>query len=92
MLLILNGNSENGAQVRNNLCYLIRLRHLIRAREKTIFLHACARCSELPSNISTMIGIYIFVERSSDLVGFWVLSEVVVRGRAHRESLLNIHL
>ena len=35
IVLILYGNSEIGAHVRNNLCYLIRLRHLIRSRAVT---------------------------------------------------------
>ena len=30
MLFILDGNSEIGAQVRSNLCYLIYIRYLIR--------------------------------------------------------------
>ena len=60
MVLILDGNSEIGAQVRSHLCYLIRL---MRSREVTnrefypkwlFFVHACATCSELPSNISIM--------------------------------------
>ena len=33
MVLILDGNSEMGAHVRSNLCYLISFRHLIRLRE-----------------------------------------------------------
>ena len=60
MVLILDGNSETGAYVRSNLCYLSCLSHLIRSRaiendffpSKTYFLQACAKCSELPSNIS----------------------------------------
>ena len=59
----LDGNLEIGAQVRSNLCDLIFLTHLIRSRADTnrifspkrpIFLNACATCSELPTNISTM--------------------------------------
>ena len=60
MVLILDGYSEIGAQVRSDLGYLICLRHLFKSRtvtnlkESHIFLHTCAKCSELPSNISTM--------------------------------------
>ena len=65
MELILDGNPEVGAQVRNILCYLICLRHLIRSRAVTnwifspkrpFYLHAFATYSELPSNICTMKG------------------------------------
>ena len=61
MVLILDANSEIGAHVERKLCHLICLRHLIRSREvtnpeKAIFLHACVTYSELPSNISSMIG------------------------------------
>ena len=61
---ILNGNSEIGAHVRSSLCYLIGLRLVIRPKavtnrfflssNRTIFLHACATCSELPSKKSTL--------------------------------------
>ena len=54
----------DGAQVRNNLCYLNCLRNLIRSRAATnhiffllkylLSLHMCATRSELPSNINTM--------------------------------------
>ena len=63
VVLLLDGNSENGAHVRSNLSCLTCLRHLIRSRalsnqifssEKTLLLHACATCSELPSNKCTM--------------------------------------
>ena len=63
MVLILDGHSDIGARVRSNLCYLICLGHLVRSRAFTnlffllrkdiVFLHACAICSELPSNMST---------------------------------------
>ena len=33
VLVVLESNSEIGEQVRNNICYLICLRHLIRSRE-----------------------------------------------------------
>ena len=36
MVLILDGNSEIGAHVRSNLCYLIFLRHLIISRKSQI--------------------------------------------------------
>ena len=55
MLLISDGNSEIGAHVRSDLCYLICLRHLIKPSSVTnrifflpIFLHTCATYSELP--------------------------------------------
>ena len=67
MVLILYGNSEIDANVRRNLCYLICLRHLIRTSAGTkriftlkrtlIFYHACATCSKLPSNLSTMLTV-----------------------------------
>ena len=66
MLLILDGNSEIGAHVRSNHCYLIYLRKLIRSKtftnrfvfsKKTHFYSCvCAAFSELPSNISNMIN------------------------------------
>ena len=65
MVLILYGNSLRGAHVRRNICYLTCTRHLITSRavsqigdfypKRPIFLHACATCNELPSNISNMI-------------------------------------
>ena len=63
ILIILDGNSEIGSQGRSNLGYLICLRHLFGPRavknlvfffyKKTCFLHAGARCSELPSYVIT---------------------------------------
>ena len=63
-VLILDGNSEIGLHVILSQCYLICLRHLIGLKAATnriffplkrpIFLPACATCSELPSNISTL--------------------------------------
>ena len=51
---LLHSNSELGAHVRSNLCHFICFGHLIRLRavtnlKSTIFLHTCARYSELPS-------------------------------------------
>ena len=51
MLLILDGNSEIGAHLRNNLYYLIRLRHFNNSREfiirdffpENIYFAACMR-------------------------------------------------
>ena len=67
MVFILHGSSEIGAQVRSSFCYLICSRHLIRPRavinpyffssNRSIFLQACATCSEIPSEISTMATI-----------------------------------
>ena len=64
MVIILEGgDSEKGAHVRSNLCDLICLKHLTRLiavanrislSENTYFLHACATCSELPTNLSPM--------------------------------------
>ena len=64
MVLILDSISEIGAHAMSNVCYFICLRHLITSRAVTnrifspkrpIFLRGCATCSELPSNISSMI-------------------------------------
>ena len=55
---ILDDNSEIGAYVRSNLCYLICLRHLIRSRavKNQVFpLHARKTCSEIPSEISAKV-------------------------------------
>ena len=66
IVLVLDGNSEIGLHVTNNLYYLSCLRHLIRSRavtyrncenqkrQRPIFLYACATCYELPPNLSTM--------------------------------------
>ena len=68
VLIFIDGKSEIGVQLRRNICYLVSLRHLIRSRAVTnlilfsplrpIFLHACATCSELPSDIGTMHQTY----------------------------------
>ena len=64
MVLILDGNSKIGAHVKRNLCCSTCLRHLISSTaaqigyfypKRHIFLHGCATCYELPSNISTMV-------------------------------------
>ena len=57
MVLTLDGNSTIGSHLMSNLCYLICLWHLTISRvvTKPFFLHACSMCSELPSNISTMV-------------------------------------
>ena len=58
IVVVIDGNLEIGSHERKNLCYLICLRSLIRSRAGTnriFFLHACATCSELPSNIDTML-------------------------------------
>ena len=59
MVLIIDGNSKIGAHVRNHLCYLTCLRHLITTktvsnRTFSFFLLACATCSELSSIIRTL--------------------------------------
>ena len=59
MVLIWDGNSEISEHVRSNLCYFICLMHLIMSKHLQIryfFIHACATCYELSSNISTMYG------------------------------------
>ena len=72
-MLILDGNLETVADVKSNLCYLICLRHLIGSsavlnrgfffsEKKTIFLHACATCSEIPSNIVTIVVQFFFAQ------------------------------
>ena len=64
-----HGHSETGVRVWSEIGYLTCLRHLFRSRVATIkieffslkkryfFLHTCASCSKLPSNISTMPNI-----------------------------------
>ena len=57
MVLIIDGNSEEGAHVRSKLCYSISLRYLIRSsavKNRIFSPHACATYSELPFNIRTM--------------------------------------
>ena len=80
MRTFLDGNSEIGAQVRSNLYYLICLRRLNSSGQsqigffslkRPIFLHACTTCSELPSNISTMIFFCFFFM-------FFVIPEFVI--------------
>ena len=62
MKFMFNDNSEIGSHVRINLCYSICVRHLIRSRAETnrifserTFLKMCAKWSELPFNVSTML-------------------------------------
>ena len=67
--IILDGNSEIGAYVRSNLCYLMSLKQsqiTFVLTKKPIVLHACATCSELQSNLGTIsldgnseIGAYV---------------------------------
>ena len=40
MVIILDGNSDIGAHVRTNLCYLISSRHFIRSMQSQIFFFA----------------------------------------------------
>ena len=63
MVFKYDGSSNKCAQLWSDLGYLICLRQLIRSRaityltffqKRAIFLHTCAACSELPSNIRTM--------------------------------------
>ena len=70
MVLILDGNSEIGAHVRSDLCYLIRWRAVtnrIFSSEKNYFHYACATCYELPSNMLPCI-IYKYYIMSGYLV------------------------
>ena len=59
MVLILDGNSKIGAHVRGQSLLFDLSKHLIRSRsvrnKKKYILHACAACSELPSNTSTKV-------------------------------------
>ena len=64
MILLLDSNSEIGAHVWSEIGNLICLRYLSRSKavvnlkctlRNTCFLHTCATCSELPSNLSAMI-------------------------------------
>ena len=68
--MVLDGYLEIGAHVRNNLCYLIFVRHLNNSRAVTnlifspkilVFLYACVTCSELPSTIGTMIHSFRYI-------------------------------
>ena len=65
MFLLLDGNSEICLHGRSDLGYLICLRHLFKLKaiknlnnfllKRTVLLYTSAVCSELPSNVSTMI-------------------------------------
>ena len=71
IVIILDGNSEIGVHFTKNHWYLICLRHLITNRilftmKRPIFFHVCTTCSELPSNISTMI-----LQLDSPFFQFW---------------------
>ena len=73
MVIVWEGNSERGAHVNSNICYLICLRHLNRSRavtnrifsEKKLFFQTCASYYESPSNICTICLLMHF----STLVG-----------------------
>ena len=62
MALTLVGNSEIVAHIRDNLCYLICVRYLIRSKDvifsENTYFPVCATWSELQSNISTMVRGY----------------------------------
>ena len=67
MVLKVDGNLKIGGHEITNLCYLTCLRHSIRSRtvinriffsKNIYFQHACAPCSELPSNISIMAQLF----------------------------------
>ena len=62
MVIILDGNSDIGAHVRRNLCFLSRSRavtNLIFFSERPIFLHACAPCFELPNENQSAVHILL---------------------------------
>ena len=60
-IMVSDGNSKKGAHVRSNFCYLIR--HLIRwIPKRNIFLYACAKLSEFPSNISNMRNNHVITQ------------------------------
>ena len=69
------GHSEIGEHV---ICYLICLRLSIRSRAVTnrvFFHHACATCSELPSDLNTMVcpdqGVFIFLQFYQKFLHKW---------------------
>ena len=70
------------------ICYLICLRHLIWSITVTnrfffspIFIHACAKCPNLPSNISTMLGtVWIWIVQC---VHAAPVSRLVSTGKLH---------
>ena len=62
IVLILDSNPGSGAHGRSDLGYLTCLGHLFGSRAVTImkrpiFLHACTKCSELPSYIDTIVAV-----------------------------------
>ena len=78
-MFILQGNSEIGVHMSSNLFYLICLSHFIESRAVTnriIFFsfsgHACATCSGLLSNISTVMNIFYDLGLSL-LAVFWLI-------------------
>ena len=57
MVLMLDGNSEIGAHVLISVVLSVSDIWLDREQsQKTYFLYACTACSEIPSNISTLVG------------------------------------
>ena len=63
MVLILDGNSEISTHALSDLGYLICLWHLFRSRALTnqnFYVHTYVTCSELPSNLNTMLEIVLF--------------------------------
>ena len=84
-----DGTSKVGANVRCNLCYLICLRHLMRARvvtnqtfspNKPTFLHAFSTCSDLPYDISTMVIMIFAICKFRD---FWQnITDILCTGRS----------
>ena len=59
MVFILDGNSEMGAHVLGKFGNLICLRHWFSSRVDTDLIfsgHNCATCSDIPSNIITMVS------------------------------------
>ena len=92
MVLILDGNSEMGAQVRSNLYYLVCLWHCLGLKksqigwvlsEKTIFVHACPACAELPCNLSTMVTINFL----AGAIIINILSRTIFNYRPYRHIL-----
>ena len=87
---------------------MICLKHLIRSRAVTnlfffspqgpIFLDACATCSELPSNISAMLHLYVwrnlhsstFIQQNISSVCMrpvtWILVDLTRITRKHRDG------
>ena len=77
MVLILDGNSEHGAHMKENISYGIKKNQICDCfgsnalnRSNNMIPHTCAPISKLPSNLSTMID---HINSSLDIREFFVL-------------------